>query len=71
LWNGDDPTMAKSKKDCKNENINVDNVDDVVLDAIASYFDKNMWLDAMFWRTCIHMLEVKYKFELKRGSEKK
>lgn len=50
----------------KGEEITVDNVDDVVLDAIAAYFDKNMWVDAMFWRTCVHLLEVKYKFELKR-----
>lgn len=50
----------------KGEEITVDNVDDVVLDAIATYFDKNMWVDAMFWRTCVHLLEVKYKFELKR-----
>ncbi len=54
----------------KDDTISVKNVDKAVRDAIQKYFDIGMLVDAMFWQTCIGLLQTKYEFKLEKAVTK-
>lgn len=51
--------------------LNESNVEVFIMSAIKSYFDKNMVLDAMFWRSAIATLTKKYNINEQFNKELK
>ncbi len=51
------------------DDITVENVEETVKKAIQVYWDRDMMIDAMFWKHCLPLLKQKWQKEVKKETK--